>query len=519
MRSLLRAFVVALVAVCALGAAVSASASALPRFAVAKGGSYPITAEASAPSAFAVISQATGEAHSCNGVDSQITIPALGSTASYAIELLNCKLANGLGCATEGSAGERLSGTATLVYINKASKLVGLLVTLTPTEILCGALKEKVKGSFLAPITPINKETTSLGLSLTGNREGKPTYTTYENEKSEASKAKLEVNYGAGYKEAALETEELTLSTSGAKWVTVQAEIAVPPENTGLPVVSPTTPVQGTLEAATHGTWANEPTSYTYQWERCNAAGEGCEPISGASGSTYTPVAGDVGHALVVKVTAKNEAGSTSARSKATGAVLAAGKPEFALGEGSVFPDAFAGGAPAAKVSISNPVEALTCEGATAGGSVTGAKSLSLTIELKRCANAKSEECKTPGAGAGVEILSGTGGLFYIAKAEKRAGAPFALTATEIVCGALKVKVRGTIVIPISPLNAKTTKLTLPFTGNGSGSATYTTYENEKGEVIKAKLEANFGSGYKESALELAETLEPTASEAFTITA
>jgi hypothetical protein len=514
MRSLLRAFVVALVVVCALGAAASASASAPPRFVVAKGGSYPITAEGSAPSAFAVISQETGEAHSCHGVDSQITIPAPGSTASYAIELQNCKLVSGLACATEGSAGERLSGTATLVYINKATKLVGLLVTLTPTEILCGTIKEKVKGSFLAPITPINKETTSLGLSFTGNGAGKPTYTTYENEKGEASKAKLEVNYQA----AALETEALTLSTTEAKWVIVQAETSIPPENTGLPVVSPTVPVQGTLEAATHGIWANEPTSYTYQWERCNAAGEGCEPISGASGSKYTPITGDVGHALVVTVTAKNEAGSSSAGSKATGAVVAAGKPEFVLGEGSVFPDAFEGGALAAKVSISNPVEALTCEGATARGSVTGAKSLSLTLELKRCANA-SEECKTPGAGAGVEILSGTGGLFYIAKAEKRAGVPFALTATEIVCGTLKVKVRGTIVIPINPTNTKTTKLTLPFTGNGSGRATYTTYENEKGEVIKAKLEANFGSGYKESALELAETLEPTASEALTITA
>lgn len=519
MRSLLRAFVVALVAVCALGAAASASASAPPRFVVAKGGSYPITAEASAPSTLAVISQETREPYTCRGVDSQMTIPAPGYTASYAIELQHCKMASGIECSTEGSAGERLSGTATLVYIDKATKLVGLLVTLTPTEILCGTIKEKVKGSFLAPITPINKETTSLGLSFTGNGAGKPTYTTYENEKGEASKAKFEVNYGTGYQAAALEAAAaLTLSTTEAKWVIVQAETSIPPENTGLPVVSPTTPVQGTVETATRGTWANEPTSYAYQWERCNAAGEACEQISGASGSKYTPVAGDVGHALVVEVTAKNEFGWSSARSKATGAVLAAGKPEFVLGEGSVFPDAFEGGAPAAKVSISNPVEALTCEGATARGSLTGAKSLSLTLELKRCANA-SEECKTPGAGAGVEILSGTGGLFYIAKAEKKAGVPFALTATEIVCGTLKVKVRGTIVIPITPLNAKTTKLALPFTGNGSGIATYTTYENEKGEVIKAKLEANLGSGYKECALELAETLEPTASEALTITA
>ncbi len=95
-----------------------------------------------------------------------------------------------------------------------------------------------------------------------------------------------------------------------------------PPENTILPIISPATPEQGVAESATTGTWNNEPTSYTYQWERCNATGGECKEISGATTSTYTPVEADVEHTLVVKVTAKNEGGSNSALSAATTLVL-----------------------------------------------------------------------------------------------------------------------------------------------------------------------------------------------------
>jgi streptogramin lyase len=94
-----------------------------------------------------------------------------------------------------------------------------------------------------------------------------------------------------------------------------------PPENTALPVISPTTPEQAVAESTSTGTWTNEPTSYAYQWERCNASGGECKEISGATSSSYTPVEADVEHTLVAKVTAKNEAGSNSASSKASGQV------------------------------------------------------------------------------------------------------------------------------------------------------------------------------------------------------
>ena len=105
-----------------------------------------------------------------------------------------------------------------------------------------------------------------------------------------------------------------------------------PPENTALPVTSPVTPDQAVPESTTTGTWTNEPTSYTYQWERCNATGGECKEISGATSPKYTPVEADVEHTLVVKVTAKNGAGEGSALSKATNKVEPIGKiTEYSL--------------------------------------------------------------------------------------------------------------------------------------------------------------------------------------------
>ncbi len=105
-------------------------------------------------------------------------------------------------------------------------------------------------------------------------------------------------------------------------WGTPNGVITLsPPENTALPVASPETPDQAVPESTTNGAWKNEPTNYTYQWRRCNALGESCTNISGATSSTYTPVEADVEHTLVIKVTATNSEGSTAASSKATNKV------------------------------------------------------------------------------------------------------------------------------------------------------------------------------------------------------
>ena len=90
-----------------------------------------------------------------------------------------------------------------------------------------------------------------------------------------------------------------------------------PPSNTTLPMISGTTTV-GQVLTTTNGTWAGSPSSYAYQWRRCNAAGGACADIGGATANTYTLVAGDVDATIRVVVTATNLDGSTPATSAQT---------------------------------------------------------------------------------------------------------------------------------------------------------------------------------------------------------
>jgi hypothetical protein len=92
------------------------------------------------------------------------------------------------------------------------------------------------------------------------------------------------------------------------------------PTNTAVPRISGT-PQQGQVLTASNGTWTNEPTSYGYQWERCNSSGAECANIGGATSSTYTATEADIGHTMVVKVTATNTSGSGSASSVASSVV------------------------------------------------------------------------------------------------------------------------------------------------------------------------------------------------------
>ncbi len=93
------------------------------------------------------------------------------------------------------------------------------------------------------------------------------------------------------------------------------------PVNTAAPTVASTVPIVGYGEVSSTGTWTNSPTSYSYQWKRCNSSGGECTNISGATSATYTPVEADAEHTLVAVVTATNAGGSTPASSAATSVV------------------------------------------------------------------------------------------------------------------------------------------------------------------------------------------------------
>ncbi len=106
-----------------------------------------------------------------------------------------------------------------------------------------------------------------------------------------------------------------------------------PPESTAPPTIVGTAEEGQTLTEE-HGSWTNEPSGFSYQWEDCNASGGECEPIEGATSQTYLLAPQDVGHTIRVQETASNEAGSGGpATSEATAVV------QSASSEGGPLPD------------------------------------------------------------------------------------------------------------------------------------------------------------------------------------
>jgi hypothetical protein len=83
------------------------------------------------------------------------------------------------------------------------------------------------------------------------------------------------------------------------------------PVSTIPPGISGTT-TEGQALTAVAGTWEGSPTSFSYQWERCNTVGAECQPISGATGQSYTLTAADVGSEIRVQETGVNGEGAGS---------------------------------------------------------------------------------------------------------------------------------------------------------------------------------------------------------------
>lgn len=118
----------------------------------------------------------------------------------------------------------------------------------------------------------------------------------------------------------------LALAVGGALAGVAVARSSSVPQNTSPPTISGT-PKEGSTLTASDGTWANTPTSFAYQWQRCNSAGAGCGDITAGTSKTYSPTSGDVGHALRVTVTASNADGKASATSEPTDPVASQNGP------------------------------------------------------------------------------------------------------------------------------------------------------------------------------------------------
>ena len=110
------------------------------------------------------------------------------------------------------------------------------------------------------------------------------------------------------------------------------ALIATVPSNTGRPSIVGAAILGSTLTASA-GAWIGSPTpTFAFQWERCDAAGNGCTPLAGATSQTYAIQAADEGATLRIHVTGSNSVGSGSADSPAVGPI----RPGISIGDVSV---------------------------------------------------------------------------------------------------------------------------------------------------------------------------------------
>jgi hypothetical protein len=112
--------------------------------------------------------------------------------------------------------------------------------------------------------------------------------------------------------------------TAASSKTTALVSSAKAPVNTALPVISGTAQVGQELSAST-GTWTGGVQSYSYQWQRCDAAGASCAAVVDSTARTYGVHAIDAGNTLRVVVTAKNASGTTDATSLATATVTTTG--------------------------------------------------------------------------------------------------------------------------------------------------------------------------------------------------
>lgn len=97
--------------------------------------------------------------------------------------------------------------------------------------------------------------------------------------------------------------------------VAAATALAAAPRTTSPPTVEGTFR-QGSTLTTSNGSWANNPTSYTYRWQRCDTTGNNCANIGGATGNTYRLVQADVGQTVRSLVTARNADGSSTANSR-----------------------------------------------------------------------------------------------------------------------------------------------------------------------------------------------------------
>jgi hypothetical protein len=95
---------------------------------------------------------------------------------------------------------------------------------------------------------------------------------------------------------------------------------ATAPTNTAAPSITGSLQIGSTLTAS-QGSWDGSPTTFAFSWSRCDASGDSCATIDGATSATYTLTDADQARTLRVAVVATNANGATQFTAAPTAAV------------------------------------------------------------------------------------------------------------------------------------------------------------------------------------------------------
>jgi hypothetical protein len=206
---------------------------------------------------------------------------------------------------------------------------------------------------------------------------------------------------------------------------------------------------QGRTLQVDNGAWSGSPTSFTYSWSRCNKNGRICTRLPGATAATYVVTAQDVGHALVVLVTASSNG--------ATAAAISAAATRLPDGIGTTTTTTSTSGPKntVAPTAVGSAVEGgkLT---ATAG-TWTGSGTITYTYQWYRC----------DGAGAHCSSIHGaTTGTYKLVARDVSHTMALTVTAKDTVG---KANAYGSLVGPVAPAGASLIATTQP-TVSGSGA-------------------------------------------------